>query len=198
MTTMVLGGLWHGAGWTFVVWGALHGTYLCINHGWRSLRVRLSARAASLPERVAAHLLTFVAVVVAWVFFRASDFDTAWRILDAMSGRADLVIPSNWPGAWQTVSLLNKLGVSAIQAMPVSGFDPTGTAPLWIATLLAVVWFAPNSQQIMGRFQPALESARPAALAWRPGPASALVAGCALGFALLHLTRVSEFLYFQF
>jgi alginate O-acetyltransferase complex protein AlgI len=198
LATMVLGGLWHGAGWTFVVWGALHGVYLCVNHGWRALRARLGSRPAGAAERLAGAALTFLAVVLAWVFFRAGDFDAAWRMIDAMFGQAALQVPANWPLAWQLTAALNGIGLNATQGVPVTAFDPSGHAPIWIVGLLAVVWLAPNSQQIMARFEPALEQAKAAKLAWRPTRLAAVCTGCAFGFALLHLNRVSEFLYFQF
>lgn len=76
--TMLLGGLWHGANWTFVTWGALHGVYLSINHLWRRLNVRL-------PGAVS-WMITLLAVVVAWVFFRAQGFERARAILVGMAG----------------------------------------------------------------------------------------------------------------
>ena len=69
MVTMLLGGLWHGAAWTFVVWGALHGAYLCVNHAWSRSAPQLRRASRARPHRRA--MLTFLAVVVAWVFFRA-------------------------------------------------------------------------------------------------------------------------------
>jgi alginate O-acetyltransferase complex protein AlgI len=74
---MLLGGLWHGAGWQFVVWGALHGFYLTVNHIWAKFSKR------RLPA-VLSYSLTFVCVLVAWVFFRAADFNQAFDILAAL------------------------------------------------------------------------------------------------------------------
>ena len=72
MITMLLGGLWHGAGWTFVLWGALHGAYLTINHLWRDLVAeRFLQRAPGWLGAPIGGLLTFVAVVSAWVLFRS-------------------------------------------------------------------------------------------------------------------------------
>lgn len=107
MITMLLGGLWHGASWTFVVWGALHGTYLCVE---KLIRERFVSRpkppeAAEAPVIVQASiagsffkpargnsfllaLFTFFLVNVTWVFFRATDFSTAWRMLLSMFGQA--------------------------------------------------------------------------------------------------------------
>lgn len=87
MATMVLGGLWHGAGWTFVLWGTLHGAYLAINHLWRELFVaRMPRWSPRWLSSLLGGLLTFVAVVTAWVVFRAGDMTQAVAILKAMYG----------------------------------------------------------------------------------------------------------------
>lgn len=78
LITMLLAGLWHGAGWTFIFWGGLHGLYICINHVWRKA-------GHSMPKPMG-WFITFMAVNVAWVFFRAEDFSTAFDILSAMVG----------------------------------------------------------------------------------------------------------------
>jgi alginate O-acetyltransferase complex protein AlgI len=82
---MFLGGLWHGAAWTFVVWGLLHGSYLVIE---RVFRILFEAKpwAETLPIRLLAGFATYGAVCVAWVFFRASDFTIASRMLSGMFG----------------------------------------------------------------------------------------------------------------
>jgi alginate O-acetyltransferase complex protein AlgI len=77
MLTMLLGGLWHGAAWTFVVWGGLHGLYLQINHAWRAMRLPL------LPKPVS-WAFTFIAVVVAWTVFRAESFTGFANLLQGM------------------------------------------------------------------------------------------------------------------
>jgi len=116
MLTMLLGGLWHGASWTFVVWGALHGIYLCVERALRPRRkaepviAEESIKVIAVPEtkpvivansfapaflrhksvnQFMAALLTFFLVNVTWVFFRAQDFDTAWRLLASMFGFVD-------------------------------------------------------------------------------------------------------------
>jgi alginate O-acetyltransferase complex protein AlgI len=76
--TMLLGGLWHGAGWTFVIWGALHGAFIVINHLWRRTGIRLPAYIG--------WALTMAGVVVAWVFFRAASASDALAIAKAMAG----------------------------------------------------------------------------------------------------------------
>ncbi len=96
--TMAIGGLWHGAGWNFVIWGLLHGAYLSVNHAWIDLALPragpLVARVRASPAlRRMAHaasvLLTFGAVSFAWVYFRAPDLETASRLAGAMLGLSD-------------------------------------------------------------------------------------------------------------
>ena len=87
MITMLLGGLWHGAAWTFVVWGALHGAYLCINHAWNNFAPEFAPRFQRAAD-IAGFILTFVAVVVAWVFFRAGNMETALAVLAKMANPA--------------------------------------------------------------------------------------------------------------
>ena len=78
LVTMLLGGLWHGASWTFVIWGGLHGAFLAVNHVWRRTGLRLPGALA--------WAITFVAVMIGWVFFRAPSLQRAEVILAGMAG----------------------------------------------------------------------------------------------------------------
>lgn len=177
MITMLLGGLWHGAGWTFVFWGGLHGAYLCINHLWRKLSAgQQSFKKPNPLTHIASVLLTFLAVTFAWVFFRARSFSAAWSIITSMVGRNGLVIKSQ--------------------------FGDGGEAIL-LAVLLSMAWFLPNTQQIMNHFRPALGYRRkrpnPAGLLqWRPNLAWAFILGIAGVVSITHLSIVREFIYYQF
>jgi len=167
LITMALGGLWHGAGWGFLVWGLVHGIYLCVNHLWRTLGAKLPG------GRAVAQLVTLLAVILAWVPFRAPTLGRAEAILAGMAGG-------------------NGLGA----------LDATLLAPAcWIFVLGLVVLFAPNSQAILAAARPALTGvARPAPawLSWRLAPGWAGLAGIGLAAALLRLGQPSPFLYFQF
>ena len=96
MITMLLGGLWHGANWTFVFWGGFHGLCIAINHVWHNLRSRWGWPVGRERwwGRVSAQGLTFFFVVVAWVFFRAETFTAAMRVLDGMMDKNGMVLPS--------------------------------------------------------------------------------------------------------
>ena len=85
MTTMLLGGLWHGANWTFVAWGGLHGIYLSIE---RALRARFTHYRPGPLVFVLLGLLTYTLINMTWVFFRAKTFGKAWQVLQGMFGQA--------------------------------------------------------------------------------------------------------------
>ena len=94
MATMLIGGLWHGASWTFVIWGGLHGLYLLAE---RLLRKRLPHHHPGRASTFALGVLTFLLVNVAWVFFRAKTFHQAIAILSGMAGRnpqAEPILPA--------------------------------------------------------------------------------------------------------
>lgn len=193
--TMLIGGLWHGAGWTFVLWGVLHGFYLMICHGWRALT-------RSWPEPgwtrcILGHSLTILAVIIAWVFFRSESFDAAIRILSGMAGLNGITLPN--PILTQ-LPVLKGLGVAA----DGSGGVAFVLAWLWIIGLGVVALALPNTQQIMRAYRPALLPVRIKSsehlrrLRFRPTMGWACAVGSGLFLALLSLTQVSEFLYFRF
>ena len=174
--TMVLGGLWHGASWSFVVWGALHGSYLMVHHGFRAacgaaLYARLQA---SRSWCGLAWALTLLAVVVAWVVFRAESLAGAMRVLRAM-GSPDLGVGPH--------ALLWNAGLQAQTGM------------LWCAVLVALACLAPCSNDIGTRVLTVVRE-RPLL--------RAQVAGWTLGLVglllVINATRssISAFIYFNF
>lgn len=198
MATMLIGGLWHGAGWTFVIWGGLHGAYLIVNHAWLALRAALGAGSSSTwVSRTLARSITFVAVVIAWVFFRAPSVAAAREILEGMAGLNGFVlleadrVALGRVGGW-----LGELGVRFEPALQMS-IIPIG---MWILALLPIAWWMPNSQQIMHRFPVVLDpgDVAPARFTWRPSVSWAIAAAILFTIALLNLTKPSEFLYYQF
>ena len=101
--TMVIGGIWHGAGYTFAVWGILHGLYLCINHYYRQLGLKIN--------NILSWLITFIAVVISWVFFRSPDIQTALNILRSMFGFGEnsLLMPNIDNPFFTTIAILSLL-----------------------------------------------------------------------------------------
>lgn len=100
MITMLLGGLWHGAGWTFIVWGGLHGLYLTINHLWRNIKEQFGCVNDGFFSKLSSTILTFWAVVVGWVFFRADSFDSAIILLNGMIGGNGVSLPVSVEFIW--------------------------------------------------------------------------------------------------
>jgi D-alanyl-lipoteichoic acid acyltransferase DltB (MBOAT superfamily) len=143
MLTMLLGGLWHGAGWTFVLWGGLHGLYLVIHHSWQARFPKAGPGWWHWP-------LTFLAVLVAWVPFRAPNMATTLDMLRGLAGLNGLALP-------------RQMGGEGVRWL---AFDDPGLPMLALAMLLAFI--APNTQQLFaGRWQP---NAR-----WATGGAALLI-----------------------
>ena len=122
MLTMVLGGAWHGAGWNFLVWGALHGLFLVLQQRFGGGRAAWWARP-----------LTFGAVLLAWVPFRAPDLGSALDLWAGMAGLHGMGLP-------------HALGGSGLQRIPAGGTE----LPLLLAASL-IAWFAPNTRQLLAR-----------------------------------------------
>ncbi|MFS2015577.1 MBOAT family O-acyltransferase [Massilia sp. CT11-108] len=199
LATMLLGGLWHGAGMNFVIWGALHGIYLVINHGWNAVADRLRL-ARGRAWAVFSRALTFAAVCVAWVFFRATSFDKAMTILHGMAGLDGIGLPASIGlqiGPLKT--LLEQWGVTFY----LGGGSRFLETWQWVVIGGFIAFCLPNTQQIMGRYEAALGTMAGPRLAarwqlWQPSRRWSFYIGAILLGSLLSLSRPAEFLYFQF
>jgi alginate O-acetyltransferase complex protein AlgI len=170
LLTMLLGGLWHGAGWTYVIWGGLHGLFLVVNHGWRKLNI-------SLPRQVA-WTLTFLCVIIAWVFFRANTVSDAVLIVQAMMDYSQVDFPISWENRF---AFLKTWGIAFRPLPALIG----GSREIVILVLLTVVvkW-APNTMEIVQK--------------QRYNWIWAIAISIILFLSLINMSRTSDFLYFQF
>ncbi|CAN7318897.1 MBOAT family protein [Pseudoduganella sp. LjRoot289] len=192
MATMVLGGLWHGAGWTFVAWGALHGAFLILHQGWRRMR---GAAQAPAPGRWGVPL-TFLCVMLAWVLFRAPDLATAADILGALAGGNGVSLPR---GLQFLAGALERIGLHAgFEGIRWMALDGAGLPALLAAAVLAFA--APNTQEIFCHYQPCIERIlrHPGWPAWRPSRRWSVAISALFLCCVFNMNRVSEFLYFQF
>jgi alginate O-acetyltransferase complex protein AlgI len=203
--TMLVSGVWHGAGYLFILWGLLHGIYLSINHGWRLVGPRLWSSKESYTRfmRPVGFLLTFVAVAASMVLFRSSTGAAAGDLLRGMVGLNGISLPQR---------LLDHLG-------PLAGVlqhfvSPTGAgtgrelymATAWVVALLLVALTLPNSMQFTSRYEPAIGvKALPAskdwfdrAFAWSPSLSWAFIMSGLAVTGILSMGGKSEFLYWQF
>lgn len=198
--TMLLGGLWHGAAWTFVIWGGLHGVYLVINHAWRALKQKLGWGDGGFVLKLFSVAVTFLSVVVAWVFFRADSYPSAITMLSGMIGQHGWSVSES---VWQQLHATHPQwldGVAMNGLTPLSKVNPDRALILIILGLL-MVWCLPNVQQMMRRFQPVLEADSQLASShwqWRFNAHFAWLAGLIFVLSVSFLSRVRDFLYFQF
>ncbi|MBO8159728.1 MBOAT family protein [Thermosyntropha sp.] len=169
MITFLIGGLWHGAGWNFVFWGFLHGLALIIHRLWKKTGIRM--------PNILAWFITFNFVNAAWVFFRAKTWHDAIKVLRGMIGLNGVVLPVNLEGK---IVFLDKL------PYPYGSFTLQNTmeASLYILLALIVVLTCRNSVELKDRFKPNL--------------AYALIIGFLAFVSIIHLTNVTQFLYFNF
>jgi D-alanyl-lipoteichoic acid acyltransferase DltB (MBOAT superfamily) len=170
LITFLIGGLWHGAGWTFVFWGFLHGLALVINRFWRKLGI-------SLPNWLS-WLITFNFVNAAWVFFRAETWADAIKVLRAMVGLNGVALPSSLA---DSLGWISSLGVS-FQSQLLDGQLLLALPAVLVFMTLVIT--LKNSIELKDSF--------------RAGWANAAVIIILATASILSLTRVSEFLYFNF
>ena len=206
--TMLIGGLWHGAGWTFIIWGGLHGLYLSINHGWRAVKKRTfrGGNQDGHVNVVFGRLITFLAVVIAWVMFRAESLDAAINMYAAMFGCNGISLPVgaevNLAGLGEPLKLI---GVDFEGMFNNGVFGDTKEGVGMLLILLLIVWFSPNSLEWLKNEKPALGFENyitclktRSKIAWEPTAYCAVIVSVILLVAVLAIQQESEFLYFQF
>lgn len=144
MATMSISGLWHGAGWQFIVWGLIHGTYLAINQTWRLFRRRIWSAHLGRITRPLCLPLTFGCVTVAFAFFRADSVSTALSILHSMTGAEGLM--SEDSQLYFAFALHHDWNLLLSLCTPV----------LWIVVLFCAVTLLPNSLELLRGYHPAV------------------------------------------
>jgi len=177
LTTMLIAGIWHGAGLQFVIFGFLHGFYLIVNHAWRLFGpARSKAERSWIGSWSTALLqtsLTYMAVIVADIFFRATSAANGVALLSGMLGFGSGLADSLW----------------------------TDKNLVTLVLCGMIAFCAPNVYQLMRGYEVALGQPKPVGdlmPRWRPSPAWAVGMGIVAAFAIANLWNVSEFIYFQF
>ena len=196
MATMLIGGLWHGAGWTFILWGGCHGAALILNHLWTQLAgERGAAKVTVWWRREVSWILTFGVLVGTWVIFRSGTLTRAGELLASMTGLKGVSLPPSY------AALADHLGMHIL-------FTGGGVQSRWLVFQgveqlfifgLLILWvrWMPNTQEVMGLVS---EETReiPRRWQWRPNLAWTVFVSLALLVGILRMARSSEFLYFQF
>lgn len=167
----LIGGFWHGAGWTFLFWGLLHGIASAVHKLWQSTGLRMN--------RYLAIFLTFNFINITWVFFRAKDWESAVKVLKGMSGLNGVMLPHFLEGR---LSFLSDYGISFGEWLSDIKGD-SKTIPLIVVFFIFSV-FLSNSNQIIERLKFDVRTA--------------CIVAVILSIGILSLSRVTEFIYFNF
>ena len=156
-STFLLGGIWHGAGWTFVLWGAMHGLALVIHRIWKKFGFKM--------HTLLGWFITFNFINVAWVFFRANSFEDALKVLNGMMGLS----------SFGNIKTLISFG----------GIDKIDFLILFVLFLFAMAsFFFKNSNEMQTSF--------------KFNNKTMLFTGFAFALSILHFSKISTFLYFNF
>jgi len=170
-TTFLLGGIWHGAGWTFILWGALHGVALVVHKLWQKFSI-------TMPPLLA-WFITFNFVNIAWVFFRAKEFGDALKVLKGMFGLSGFALPNVLAGK---LAFLKAYDVEF--GMFLAHVKGNNTTILYLVLAFIVVLGFKNSSYYLRDF--------------RLSTSTALLGAVLFLAGFFSLNKVSEFLYFNF
>ena len=202
--TMFISGLWHGAGYGFIIWGFVHGIYLTINHGWRVVAARLWSNRQRYDRIMnpVGWILTFVSVTTAMVFFRAPTITSAINVVKGIIGLNGITLPQAlFDRLGRFSSVLHGIGVIPDSA---SSQDVLKTV-MWISILLFIALACPNTLQILARYEPALGVKVQATrrglgriLEWKASLPWAVAMSAIAAIAVVSIGGPSEFLYWQF
>jgi len=171
MATFLIGGIWHGAGWTFVFWGFLHGAGIVIHRIWKK-------HGLSMPKALA-WIVTFNFVNIAWVFFRAKSWEDAMKVLSGMFGMNGIVLPHNME---KYLGWLGEYGIKFGSWMGNMSYRKNLES--YIIFFLIFCITMPNSNELVEKFKPD----------WKRAVFTIVIAL----YAIFNMVRVSEFLYFNF
>ncbi len=209
MIVMLLGGLWHGASWNFILWGGLHGFYIVVNHAWRGLRKYLGLNVnddVSLWGLMLSRGLTLLVVFFAWIPFRAKGLDAAMVMIDGALGRGGVLLPESYIGRLGDIAhLMEAWGIQFVAGMDSEIYPTSGDLGQLIAVFM-IALFAPNTQEwIQGRMLsservPVFVRNLVAPLKWRANALTGSMVALLCFFCLVLLFRQASnaFIYFQF
>lgn len=173
VTAMLISGFWHGAGWTFILWGIMHGLALMINHAWRKRKIKM--------PRLLAGFITFTFVNISFLLFRAKTLPAAFRLLKGLSGGNGVMLHHSL--AKNTV--IAKLGIVGVTFGDwLDGIGGNDWTYIMVIIGLVIVFFCRNSNEIVAAAKPN----------WKTF-LLLIITAC---WSIMGMSRVSEFLYFRF
>lgn len=168
-SVFLIGGLWHGASWMFIIWGALHGIAITLHRAWQQMGLKMNT--------LLAWFITFNFINITWIFFRAKDWAQAKKILVAMFG-GEMIIPHKYIDKFP---ILNENFIGGEVFANIHGKEQT---TFWIIAAFIVVLLFKNSTTYIAQFKPSV---------W-----NYLLFIAFSSYAVSNMTKISEFLYFNF
>jgi len=171
MITFLIGGVWHGAGWTFIFWGFLHGLALIIHRIWKTLNIKMHTWIA--------WFITFNFINFSWIFFRAKEWEDAVKVLQGMLGFNGIVLPISLE---HRLNLLTHYNITFGKWL--GNLETNISTIVWIIITMGILLFTKNSIELLKNFHFNYKT-----LLW---------SSIAFAISLLSFNKVSEFLYFNF
>lgn len=170
-TVFLMGGLWHGASWMFVIWGALHGTAIVLHRAWQQMGMRMG--------RVLAWIITFNFINITWVFFRARDWEQSSNVLSGMVGLQGIMLDRGWK---KSLDFLNEYGILFGNFLNDQNIG-SGSIK---ASLIAIIFvlMVKNSQRWVDSF--------------KSTKTTLVFSGILFFWSITQLQKVQTFLYFNF
>ena len=204
-------GLWHGAGWNFIVFGMLHGSYITTYNLWSQLKQKYKYLKIITNKAIAnilARFITFISVVIGWIFFRAESFSSATSILSSMFGLNKISIPQSaisFSGISREWLINNGFIIEGLFSNGVMGNQPVNVI-IYTVALIIFCYVMPNCTQIFQRHRPFIStypdqpipSKNFSYLKWAPTYKWAIFIAFIFSISVMNILYESEFLYFQF
>ena len=169
-SVFLIGGLWHGASWMFVIWGALHGSAIVIHRIWQQTGLKMKTWLA--------WLITFNFINITWVFFRAGEWSDASKVLKGMAGLNGVILPI---GLQKYLSILNPYGIM------FGDYWSDINGSIWMVVLL-----------LLGLYIIRLKNSQNHLLSFIPNTRYAFYTAFMLVLSMMSMHKISEFLYFNF
>jgi len=170
-TSMLISGIWHGASWMFVFWGMLHGIGLVVNHYWKKTKIKI--------HTILAWFITFNFLNITFIFFRATSWENAMKVLDGMLGFNGIRLPNVLSGK---LAFLKSYGIEFGSVFPA--VDPNMEILSWFIASFIITLLFKNSIQLKDQLVMNLKTM--------------LFTTGLIFWSLLYLGKVSDFIYFNF
>jgi alginate O-acetyltransferase complex protein AlgI len=198
IAALLLGGLWHGANWTFIDWGAFNGVLLVINHAWLQLR---GPQSPTPIKRLACWCVTFIAFAIGMAMFRSANFEAMRHMLLAMAGLENGLESANHIAVDADQWLIYKGYISKSLVHALAGQNWSAVATLATILALGIALFVPDTMEFLNyrEGEPHAKWRRDLrGAAWQPSIVWLVFIFVLFGVSFTNFWRFNKFLYYRF